>query len=419
MKTLVPSRAGLLPLLRFLTLHRRKAALLLIASGNIAGATAGEVAAFARVFGWPDGTSNFSTYTKAAGGTVTKSQSGNGWKSFGTSSFHALAAGGSATTPGTAGFSTGYVGGSAYWFEQITISSPSVPAGTVGRAEFTLYFDGHVSAGPPNPFQSGLYSSSIGYRWACIPVADGGDNVADPNVGESYTERVDVWPSYSETIGGDFRNQPRHHQVVFRYGQPFDFTVAIHCAAEAWRNSPSKVRAELRCTGWNGFRNFHIPLDLNAPGGIPVTDATVSAPSGFDYATPGTTSYAQWASLYQLDASSMQADANGNGLPNLLEYALGRHPAEVNPGPAVASGIVNVGGTHYPSITFTRPRLGARPGDITYLPQRGDNLGTWSNSGLEMTVAPSDSDRETVTVRSTQPLGSQNREFLRLDVTGP
>ena len=32
--------------------------------------------------------------------------------------------------------------------------------------------------------------------------------------------------------------------------------------------------------------------------------------------------------LYQLDATSMQGDANGNGVPNLLEYALGRNPSD-------------------------------------------------------------------------------------------
>lgn len=413
-----PKNHSAFPCRRPLLSFPLKAAALLLA-GMASGASAGEVGSLAQVFGWPDGVNNFSTYTKAPGGTLSPSASGDGWRSFASSSFHALAVGGSATTPGTAGFSKGYVGGSAYWFEQITISSPSVPAGTVGRAGFTLFFDGHVSAGPPDPHQSGSYFSSIGYRWAGIPVSDGGDNVADPNVGESYTERVDVWPSYSETIGGNFRNQPRHHQVIFRFGQPFDFTIALHGRAEAWRNTPSKVRAELRLTGWNGFNNLHIPFDIHAPGGTPVTDATISSQTGFDYANPGSTSFAQWASLYQLNAASMQADSNGNRLPNILEYALGRNPLEPDSRPPVTHGIVNVGGNDYQTFTFTRPRLGARAADIVYLPQRADHLNAWGATGLETTVAPSTSDTETVTVRSTQPKGSQTREFLRLEVTGP
>lgn len=393
------------------TLAALKTAALLAAAGISLIAQAGEVGALAKVFSWPDGVNNFSTYTKAAGGSLTPAAAGNGWKSYGSSSFHALAAGGSATTPGTAGFSKGYVGGSAYWFEQITISSPSVPVGTIGVADFTLFFEGHVSARSSRSDREN--QSSIAYRWACIPQSDGGDNVADPNVGESYSETVYAALDYGDVIGGNFRNQPRHHQAIFRFGEPFDFTIAIHCGAEAYRDSVSKVRTELRCTGWNGFRDIHIRF------GGPVTDATITSQTGFNYANAGSTSYAQWASLYQLSAASTQADSNGNGLPNLLEYALGRNPLDPDAGPPVTRGIVNIGGSDYQSMTFTRPRLGARAGDIVYLPQRSDGLSGWVTTGVETTVAPSTTDTETVTVRSTQPLGSQTSEFLRLEVTGP
>jgi hypothetical protein len=90
-----------------LPLLPQTAALLLV--GFTASAGAGEVAAFARVYSWPDGVNNFSTYTKAAGGSVTPAAAGNGWKSHASASFHALAAGGSGNSPGTAGFSRGYV----------------------------------------------------------------------------------------------------------------------------------------------------------------------------------------------------------------------------------------------------------------------------------------------------------------------
>ncbi len=286
-----------------------------------------------------------------------------------------------------------------------------MPAGTIGVADFTLFFEGDVSAGRSVFNQPGVYSSRISYRWASV--GDNADNVADPRIGDQYSETVDVWPSYNETRGENFRNQPRHHQATFRFGQPFDFTVSIDCEATVWRNTPSSVRAELRCTGWNGFRDVHIRF------GPPVTDATITSQSGFNYANPGTTTYAQWASLYQLRAAAMMADTNNNGLTDQMEYALGLNPRALNSGASFLPGAVRIGGQDFASFTYTRPRLWGRPGDLTYLPQYSTNLADWTAAGLVTAVAPSTTQTETVTVRSTQPITTQNREFLCLDVIQP
>lgn len=376
-------------------------------------APAGELAGLARVFSWPDGTNNFSTYSKTSAGSAAQSAAGQGWKSFGNASFHSLAAGGSATSPNNGQFQNGYIGGSAYWFEQITISSPTVAPGTVGRAEFTLYLEGDLSAGSL-PSHGREYNASIGYRWSAH--VDNADNLADPNTGDSFTERIDVYPgAYMETIGGNFRNQPRHHSVLFRFGQPFDFTVALHTSGQVPFDTPSTVRVNLRCNGWNGFRNLHIPFDVHAPGGTPVTDATISSQSGFNYAQPGTTTYSQWAALYQLAPSSSAADSNGNGVSNLVEYALGLDPlGSANPAPLRPT-VMEVEGQRYPSFTFTRPRLGAKPGDLTYLPQHSPTLANWSSTGMVTTVEPNADQTETVTVRSTTPVG-QGAGFFRLEV---
>jgi len=303
------------------------------------------------------------------------------------------------------------VGGSAYWFEQITISSSSVPDGTIGVADFTLFFEGHVSA---ESQRSGRENkSSIGYRWACIPESDGGDNVADPNVGEYSESIVYGGLGYTQFGGQDFLDQPRHHQIRFRFGLPFDFTIAVHCQGEVYRDGPGKARVELRCKGWNGFR------DVQVVGGVPVTNATITSQTGFNYANAGSTTYTQWASLYQLDAASMEGDANQNGLSNSMEHALGRNPLEPNPGNPIIRGTMKIGGQDFSSFTYTRPRLGARPSAVTYLPKRSTTLGTWSDTGLETTVAPSTSQTETVTVRSTQPMSAQTQEFMRLEVSSP
>ena len=392
----------------------RPLALALIFSALLpALAPAGELAAHAKVFSWPDGVNNFSTYTKAAGGTATQSAAGNGWKSYGNASLHSLAAGGSATSPNNGSFQNGYVGGSAYWFEQITISSPSVAPGTTGRAEFTLYFDGDLSTGslPPHGRE---HNASISYRWSAH--VDGADNVADPTTGESYHETITVFPgAYIETTGGNFRNQPRHHSVLFRFGQPFDFTVALHTSGFVPFDTVAKVRMNLRLNGWNGFQNLHIPFDVHAPGGTPVTDATISSQSGFNYAQPSTSTYSQWAGLHQVDPASMEADSNNNGLSNFMEYALGRDPLGSTSGAPLLPSVMEVEGQRYPGFSFTRPRLGAKPGDVIYLPKHSPTLADWSSIGSVTTVEPNADQTETVTVRSTTPVG-QGAGFFRLEV---
>ena len=387
----------------------KAAALLLTVAGLNSRTEAGEVGAFALVYSWPDGVNNYNNYTKSPAGPLTPAAAGNGWKSYASASFHALAAGGTASIPGTGSWGKGYVGGSAYWFEQITISSPSVAAGTIGVADFTLYFEGalSVSSGRPNR-ENAAY---IRYRWSTH--VDGADNVADPETGDVYTESLYAASNYGSGLGGSFRNQPRHHQTHFRFGQPFDFTIATRCEAEVWRDSPSTARAELRCTGWNGFR------DISIRYGAAVPDATVTSQSGFNYANAGSTTYAQWASLYQLPAASMLADANNNGFTNQMDYALGLNPVAPTPPNFFLPGTVNFGGQNFASFTYTRPRLGARPGDLTYLPKCSTNLADWTGLGLVSTVAPSTTQTETVTVRSTEPIAGQTREFLKLEVNQP
>ena len=396
-----------LPHRRSLFLVPLKAAALLLAvlPGS---AKAGEVAAFAKVYSWPDGVNNFGTYTKAPGGTLTPTAAGNGWKSHASASFHALAAGGSATTPGTGSFGRGYVGGSAYWFEQITISSPTVAVGTQGRANLTLYFDGEVSAESQRNDREN--KASISYR---VASNGAGENVATPNVGDGGGYSIYRALGYGDSTGQDFRNQPREHVIYFNFGQPCDLTIAVHTQAEIYRDAAGKVRAELRCSGWNGLHDIRFSNDT------PVTNATITSQTGFNYANPGTTTYAQWASLYQLPAAAMLADTNNNGLTDQMEYALGLNPRALNSGAPLLPGTVRISGQDFASFTYTRPRLGSRPGDLTYLPQCSTNLADWTAAGLVTTVAPSATQTETVTVRSTQPVTTQNREFLRLDIVQP
>jgi hypothetical protein len=370
-------------------------------------ASAGEVGALATVFGWPDGvTTIYSPIPTAAGGPLVGAQAGNGWKSYGVADFNTLSAGGQATTQTTGGFSQGWIGGQAYWKQEITISSPSVPVGTQGLVDFTLFFEGLLEASASPPAYT-AFGSGIGYRWDVGPVAGA------PDYSQSGFENrsILVGFDYLDATGTDFLNSPRNHTLIFGYGQPFTLKLMITTSSKPWRHRASKARVELRSTGWNGFKNYRLRHT-----DIPVNDAVVTSPSGFNYGDSSTTTYSQWAGLYQLDTISPQADSNNNGLSNLLEYALGRNPLDADNGAPVTPGVVTIGAEQFNSMTFTRPALGGRPGDIIYQPERSIGLDGWGTGGLETTVSPANSQTETVTVRSTQPMTGQNSEFLRLGV---
>ncbi|MCS6243853.1 MAG: hypothetical protein H2172_08375 [Opitutus sp.] len=101
------------------------------------------------------------------------------------------------------------------------------------------------------------------------------------------------------------------------------------------------------------------------------------------------------------------ADPDGDGIPNLLEYALGLSPSTTNPTGLPTSTLDPTGKL---TLTFLRARS-----DVTYTVQGSSDLATWTdlatNPGtVSQTVA--------VAVTDKPPVGATKR-FLRLRVTSP
>ena len=99
-------------------------------------------------------------------------------------------------------------------------------------------------------------------------------------------------------------------------------------------------------------------------------------------------------------------DAEGDGLSNLAEFALGSDPWEFT---ALPAAIRDENGL---SLTFTRP---AGLAGITYAAESTDNLGSWTPVPLEVIGA----ENEVETVRARDPLsaGDPSRRFIRLRFT--
>ncbi|HLS28167.1 MAG TPA: endo-1,3-alpha-glucanase family glycosylhydrolase [Opitutales bacterium] len=109
------------------------------------------------------------------------------------------------------------------------------------------------------------------------------------------------------------------------------------------------------------------------------------------------------------------ADASGNGIPNLLAYALDLDPFATSREGLPEVGTIDVDGETYLTLTYKRP-IGIN--DIAYHVEVSSDLVDWE-SGDDQTVPVSvtrESGLETVVVRDRQPLRALTTRQIRLRV---
>jgi hypothetical protein len=137
----------------------------------------------------------------------------------------------------------------------------------------------------------------------------------------------------------------------------------------------------------------------------------------------GPATFNSWANKYGLSGANAawNADPNNNGVVNLLEYALGLDPTAVGGSRGTSVGTVTSGNQKFLSLSYTKPTGADAPTDITYTPELATSVTTpnWSSSSVDIvpfSTTPGPGSLETVTVRSTHPIGTNGKEFLRLKV---
>ncbi len=114
------------------------------------------------------------------------------------------------------------------------------------------------------------------------------------------------------------------------------------------------------------------------------------------------------------------ADPDGDGIPNLMEYALGLNPkvASVNGLPVV--GLQNVGGTNYLAVTYKQVLFAT---DISYTVQVSGDLMTWNfGAGYTLQSGPAIDNgdgTETVTFQDVVPADGTLARFIRLEISHP
>ena len=117
-----------------------------------------------------------------------------------------------------------------------------------------------------------------------------------------------------------------------------------------------------------------------------------------------------------MGAGANAASPAGDGVPNLIKYALGLNPT--NPASAAqlpSGGIQPSGGTNYLTLTVNRA---AQPSDVTYIVEVSSNLLSGWISGPPNTVTLTNTATQLV-VQDTTPVPAATARFIRLRVTNP
>ncbi len=109
------------------------------------------------------------------------------------------------------------------------------------------------------------------------------------------------------------------------------------------------------------------------------------------------------------------ADPNGDGVPNLLAYALGLKPAESSREKMPKAGFMESGGERYLTLTYARPR---DIDDVIYVPEVSSDLKTWLSGGdhIALVSVTPHKDSEVVVVRDKQPWKALTARQFRLRV---
>jgi uncharacterized delta-60 repeat protein len=143
-------------------------------------------------------------------------------------------------------------------------------------------------------------------------------------------------------------------------------------------------------------------------------DSITSTPVSLSVTEPTALTFAEWRSGYAIPPLEVdpEADPDGDGLPNVVEYVLGTNPTQINQGPQAVK--TNVSGTDYPAVKIKR--LKAATGfDILVEASLNVNFDVLIDTTL-VGITDLGNGLEELNVRINNPLISVDEVFFRIMV---
>jgi hypothetical protein len=169
----------------------------------------------------------------------------------------------------------------------------------------------------------------------------------------------------------------------------------------------------------NGTTYYYKVSAVNATGAGPQSVEFSAQPSA-------TETFSQWklagfggVQAAESAAAADTADPAGDGISNLMKYALDLSPYVQGSASLPVGGVTAISGTNYLTLTFVRPH--PAPGDITYNVETTTSLsgGSWTPAVVVGGYPVNNGNgTETMQERSATPVSSQS-QFIQLQVTGP
>lgn len=137
--------------------------------------------------------------------------------------------------------------------------------------------------------------------------------------------------------------------------------------------------------------------------------------SGIHGGTPG---YAEpplidWLITQTITDPTGQGDQDNDGLPDLIEYALGLNPNTANPS-GLVSGFSTVGDEEYMTLVVNRPLAVT---DVIYQGEASTGLIAWGNAVLVGSIDHPATGLQTQVWRHPAPKNTNDQQFMRLKVT--
>ncbi|HLS28600.1 MAG TPA: hypothetical protein VK041_08105, partial [Opitutales bacterium] len=204
---------------------------------------------------------------------------------------------------------------------------------------------------------------------------------------------------------GDYSTDDPYYVVSIRRVDDEEF-FAVSPPMRSWQYGAPAAGSGIAMVHFHGFvQGPYMIDDLHL---IAVEDQT---PEG----------YAAWAETY-FNSSEMEnpsisgpnADPDGDGITNLLEYAFGGNPLDSDRSILPFTATAEEGGEEYLTITFTRPS----DIDLSYEIEASGDLDVWGGGAVLFDSIAHGDGTITETYRDSEPIGESGRRFLRVHVSG-